>query len=500
MPLWMVYMVLSERSPLTGKPPARTNIFITAWGFRVARFDEQGNARAFQRWSGRQVRGSTFFFCVCEDDRINNNLEGGCPTDISNGDGDNNPKSLPSNRHKTMKDIKYFFQAAFLLSIAAVGFCSCKDSITIEYESPVADEPSLSNVTLKVYLENSGSMDGYMCPGSELKDAVYDYLGRLKPEFGETELYYINSQIISRPNDLKSFIATLDPDSFKKAGGNRSDTDMGDLIEKVVKESSDNSVTIFISDCILALNNASPKDFFVNRQIAIRTAITKAMKENNNLSVEVVQLESKFDGTYYYGDGRKAKLNGEKRPYYMWIIGSNEMLAEMNKKAPIEEIKHGVENWVSFSKQQAIPFETTNKYGNPPKKIFATKNAYEILVKADMASILKPQESLLIADNYSTSKAISISSIDRKEGKIVLSVSINKTIKSREETIKYIDANKLPGWVEVANNDSCDDIMTALDQTTGIKYLIGGVADAYKNVETLGEITLKLKINYGRIF
>ena len=421
-------------------------------------------------------------------------MEGGCPIDLSNGDGDNNPKSLPSNRHKTMKDIRYFFQAAFLLSIAAVSFYSCKRYLTVEYESPMANDPSLSNVTLKVYLENSGSMDGYMCPGSELKDAVYDYLGKLTPEFGETELYYINSQIISRPNDLKNFIATLTPQSFKNAGGDRSDTDMGDLIEKVVGESSDSSVTIFISDCILALNHASPSDYFVSKEIAITNSIRKAMKESN-LSVEVVQLKSKFKGTYYYGDGRKAKLNGEQRPYYMWIIGNNEMLAEMKKKAPIEEIKHGVENWVSFSKQQKIPFEITNKYGTPPIKLHETKGVYEISVTADMASILKPQESLLNADNYSTSKAISISSTDRKEDKIVLSVSINENVTSKEGTIKCIDANKLPGWVEAANNDSCDDIMTALDQTTGIKYLIGGVADAYKNVETLGEITFKIKKN-----
>ena len=32
---------------------------------------------------------------------------------------------------------------------------------------------------LKVYIENSGSMDGYMCDGSQLKDAIFDYVSDL---------------------------------------------------------------------------------------------------------------------------------------------------------------------------------------------------------------------------------------------------------------------------------------------------------------------------------
>lgn len=39
-------------------------------------------------------------------------------------------------------------------------------------------------------------MDGYMCDGSQLKDAVYDYISDLNRNTSSTELYYINSKII----------------------------------------------------------------------------------------------------------------------------------------------------------------------------------------------------------------------------------------------------------------------------------------------------------------
>ena len=39
-------------------------------------------------------------------------------------------------------------------------------------------------------------MDGYMCDGSQLKDAVSDYISDLNRNTSATELYYINSKVI----------------------------------------------------------------------------------------------------------------------------------------------------------------------------------------------------------------------------------------------------------------------------------------------------------------
>ena len=79
-------------------------------------------------------------------------------------------------------------------------------------------------VALNVYMENSGSMDGYMCSGSMLKDAVYDYVSDAKKATTVCNLYYINSQVIPYNGPLDSYIKDLTPTSFAKAGGNRSNT------------------------------------------------------------------------------------------------------------------------------------------------------------------------------------------------------------------------------------------------------------------------------------
>ena len=63
----------------------------------------------------------------------------------------------------------------FFLSLTFLVSC---DDFRISWESQNYPIKKVSP-KLKVYIENSGSMDGYMCEGSELKDAVYDYISSL---------------------------------------------------------------------------------------------------------------------------------------------------------------------------------------------------------------------------------------------------------------------------------------------------------------------------------
>lgn len=385
-----------------------------------------------------------------------------------------------------------------IVSFVIIG-CGTK-SLDIEYDSGAPSlDLSLKHATLKVFIENSGSMDGYMCEGSEFKDAVKDYVSSLEHRFDTLELYYINSEIIPRPNELKRFITDLTPGSFKSAGGNRKDTDMGELIKIISESTTDSVVSVFVSDCILDIRGKVATDYFTDMQIDVRNVMGKFM-EDGNYSVEVVQLESRFQGNYYGLDG-VSKLDGI-RPYYMWILGRNDLLAQMNQIFPFEKIKHGVKNWVSFIKKHSVPFDITNEYGLEPKNIHAKRGEYEISINTDLRSLLKSEESLADASNYlpEDAKKIKVKQIKQITDKgskdlysHTISLSIEDNISSGTETINFIDANKMPGWVEASNDDSGTNIKGNMDKTTGIKYLIGGVAEAYQNEKSLGEITFKIR-------
>ena len=52
---------------------------------------------------------------------------------------------------------------------------------------------------------------------------------------------------------------------------------------------------------------------------------------------------------------------------------------------------------------------------------------------------------------------------------------------------------KQPSWVLSSNDDTGINVKKNLDKTTGILYLINGVAEAYKNYTTYGTISFDVK-------
>ena len=396
----------------------------------------------------------------------------------------------------TMRKLKVKLLAGLLLvSIMCLNISCGSRNVTVTWND--VEAPILSNnFKLEVFIENSGSMDGYMCTGSELKDAVYSYASSLSSYADTTKLNYINSQIIPYRNDMKSFIRDLTPQKFKAAGGNRSNSDIAAMFENMLNQMDDRTISIFVSDCILDVPNGDAMDFFENRSIDIRNAFTKHLNKHSDLGVEIFRLESTFDGRHYYSTGSEL-LEKVKRPYYMWVIGNKYILAHLNKKVPpFTEIKHGIKNYFAFSTNSIIPFEITNTKGVAKgKQCIPTKNIdgdYEFLIKTNFSSTLQGADVLANPSNYATITSGIIvngrtelpNSSSSSSFTHIINVIITNTTKSFAEriTLKPLYA---PDWLEEANDDSGRDIRNNINKTTGIKYLVQGVADAYKKQEQL---------------
>lgn len=266
--------------------------------------------------------------------------------------------------------IKSIVIPLILLFVFLCAFFGCggkKIEVSVKEVNISSLRPDSPNV--KVFIENSGSMDGYMCDGSQLKDVVYDYVSDLNGHSDTTELYYINSTIIPYKGNLTSYIKDLNPQSFCQAGGSRANTDLGDIMAKVLKNTDDTTVVIFVSDCILDLSSKDATKFLTNCEIRLKDEIVNARKRISDLGVEILQLISDFNGYYYYPGGKKKILKDVKRPYYMWIIGDKNYLAKLNKDVPLSGLKsHGLNNIVAFTNKSVVPYEIKNYYC-PLKKI-----------------------------------------------------------------------------------------------------------------------------------
>lgn len=394
-----------------------------------------------------------------------------------------------------MQTVFFRTLSAGLLSVVLLCVLSCS-KVEIKWQS-IKLPDKIDKPLLKVYIENSGSMDGYMCDGAELKDAIYGYISKLKSFSDSTELNYINSQIIPYKKELKSFVKDLNPSSFHRAGGNTGSSDIADMLEKILANTGDNVVSIFVSDCILDIPDGNAYNFFVNRQIDIQNAFVKQLNKCNDLGIEILRLESTFNGWYYYNQG-KEYLKDAKRPYYMWVIGNKYNLAQLNKSVPFSEIQHGVKDYFAFSTLGEIPFEITNKTGISGGNICIcnpeSDGKYRILLKANMCSTLQDDHMLCDIENYNKLNSfIHVERIDRILSKQslythLLTLAVDKReLKSAGEKLSLIPL-KHPDWLESANDDSGKDVTKNMDKTTGIRYIVQGVTDAYKINSELAEM------------
>lgn len=378
--------------------------------------------------------------------------------------------------------ISLFCTAVILLAVLIQ--CS-HDKIEVSSTLVESAMPS-KNPCLKVFIENSGSMDGYMCDGSQLKDVVYDYISDLNRVSSKTELYYINSMLIPYNGNLTNYIKALNPAAFKNAGGNRSNTDLGDLIANVLKEVNDTTVCLFVSDCILDLPAKDAQKFLINCEIRIKDEVINAQKRVPDLGVEILKLSSDFNGKYFYPNGTVEILKDVKRPYYIWIFGNKNYLSKLNAAVPFSQLaKYDLKGIVAFASQSNVPFEIFNN-ALTSKIVVPARGDYHITIQADFRTTLQPDGVVQDKGNYtfnnSTIVVDGIYPISDTKSKYshFIKFTIPKGTNIAQDCLSF-NTPKMPSWVSESNDDTGTNIQDNLIKTTGIKYLIQGVADAYKN-------------------
>lgn len=380
-----------------------------------------------------------------------------------------------------------------VIVIAIISTCVGGGSkIKLQWNAVLPPEEVNDSIELKVYVENSGSMDAYMCAGSNLKDAVFDYVSDLKRLTTSCSLYYINSKVIPYNGELNSYIKDLTPQSFAKAGGDRSNTDLRDIFEKIIRANGKQTVSVFVSDCILDIpENAI--DFFGNCQVSIKNIFNEALSANPDLGVEIIKLESKFEGYWYCGHNREL-LKDVKRPYYIWVIGDQRYLAEFNKKVPVENIIGGIKKYCAYAAPQKIPFDIT-------KSTYVTNHSGKINVEV-LINLRGSLQSGTMCKNTALYKSanpaqVTVASVNeitdasnRYSHVITLEIENPETLRSETLTFSY---PHLATWVSNSDDTTGANVKENLDRTTGLMALIKGVAEAYKNSTTYGSVSFELK-------
>lgn len=339
---------------------------------------------------------------------------------------------------------------------------------------------------IKLYVENSGSMDGYMFDGSELKDAVYSYVSALATHSDTTDLYFVNSNIYNVGTSLDDFVYSMSPVVFHKSPGNKANTDIADIFKMVLSQVEENSISVLVTDAILDMPKGASA-FFYTKQTQIKSIFENHLKNNPDFAVEIFRMSSRFNGKYYYAGG-SVLLNNQYRPYYMFVFGSKQTLGTAKNIVSKNQIQHGVENYYAYSSYTQVPFVVLNKNGQNNKGYFEVRlqqKSVPIVAKVDLNNTLLDEDELIMPDYYKVGfgdDSIKIKSIKRlkKEPEYTHSFTISLPENAKESGVNiYFCPPPYPFWLYDVNDDLADASVATTMKTTGIKYIVEGISDAF---------------------
>ncbi len=367
---------------------------------------------------------------------------------------------------------------------------------------------------INVYLENSASMDGYVKGVTEFETAIYNLLGDFKISgvCDSLNLNYINKSIpYSKKNalsaDIQDFIEKLEPSTFKQRGGDRSTSDLSNILTTVLTTVNDKNAAVLISDFVFSPgSNADAQDYLNNQGVGIKISFAQKLKEFD-LSAVVIQLQSSFDGLYYDKTNKPKQINC-KRPYYIWIIGNTKQITDILGKKILDNMKGGYQNRLVLQsiKQANEPnikiqpnatfgsFDR-NEIGNQiisvakESKDPETKGFFGFNVAVDFSGSMQDGNYYIDTANYKLSNGnynLKIESINANNSAASLSGFTHllklQTTSLRDGLLRIDVVGKTPSWVY--NSSSNDDSNIAGDdrekqKTFGFRYLMEGVLDAF---------------------
>jgi len=352
--------------------------------------------------------------------------------------------------------------------------------------------------TYNIYVENSGSMDGYVKNGgTPFQNTVYSFLIDIQDNKLEKSMglhFIINDITAPYQFDIQKYILKMTPSEFQKIRGGIKSSEISVMLKTVLDKVNINNVSIWISDCVFTPNKGNANSFLGFEKTSIKSTFNN-LQSKGEFATVVLQLMSNYNGIFCQNH-----IN-QDRPYYIWIVGNENNIKALFDKIPLNTfVGGGVKNFycltnssspVKYIIMGAPNFRLDTK--NPKTQIVNAKpiEAGPNAGKFQFSIGLNLKESLrgvndsyvLDASNY-TINSVSNYTIEIKKNRsgkgnythiLKLTAPILKA-----GNVNISLNNKLPGWVNEINSYNAG-ALTANDKfkTFGIKTLVEGVKDAY---------------------
>ena len=381
---------------------------------------------------------------------------------------------------------------------------------------------------VKIFVENSGSMDGYVRGIKDFEIVVGKLLVLSKDYCIQTskrgfEIFFVNKYVYPAPEikELNDFAKALEPTQAPYNKGIRGESILNDVLKNIIDSTSNNSISILISDCIYSLEpTKDTKGSLGYQQNGTMEVFLNKFRQNPNVNFTtcIYKMESEYEGNYFpYDYNPKLKnsisLSGTqyKRPYYIWVIGEDKLVAEFTSKIRVFELKGFQHSYILSNSVKIKPpyycvLKQTNKIGNfkatdRNKKDLQSisdvdfdNGSFQFSIAIDLSNIPVDSSYLTNTGNYIVPEGFTVRSIERinrnklsqrdyvtvEKTRATHFITVSTTNKFSIQNLVLQLSNKIPSWVEQSTSMNDRNVKEELDRTFGLSYLIKGVSDAYE--------------------
>lgn len=361
------------------------------------------------------------------------------------------------------------------------------------------------------YLENSGSMFGYVNGFTEYVDVVSELAE--KPRFAEEntkrEFYFVNggqkikiTNIGKNPAYLKD---KLNLTGFKCGDVTKSNLNL--MFQLALSRAKDDTISILISDAIYDIGKPqAPMNALSTEGRETRSRFIERLN-TGDLQTIIIKLKSHFDGKYFPVTGGVKKLL-QDRPFYVWIFGETELLNEYFNDDYIKSLK-GFSDVARFLKisELKVPYQAVahNKAGdfrfdkkdrNKLVNVKSDRNGqgFHFTLATDYSALPFSDSYLTSVDNYTCNNSnFSIKAVSEIGDIKLFGLNFTPThlitVGTERSPLCQLEIslkNTIPNWIVETNIDDENDIVGDTTHTFGFKFLINAISEAYqyKNQES----------------
>lgn len=407
--------------------------------------------------------------------------------------------------------LSYF---VLILILFSIGCTNRKDRISasdseegstdkkVETSVPKPKQQNMKISKAVFYLENSGSMFGYVKGFTEYVDVVSGlaYHNKFSEQKTPRQFYFVNggenlkiTNIGTDPSDLND---KLNLNGYNC--GDPSKSNLNSMFQLALAKAKQDTICILISDGIydlgkpqapmnaLSTEGNETKEKFINRL------------SDGDLETIIIKLNSHFDGNYFPVTGGSVKLS-QDRPYYVFIFGDTKLLNKYFSDEYIKSLK-GYSDIARFLKwnEFSIPYQITNKekkgnfrFDNKNKNKLIRANPvhdnFQFAFAVDFSELpfsndfcLSQNNYKCNIDNYIVDDIVSLNEdkipgIDFDATHLITLLSNGNPYGKISLSLNY----RNPSWIQETNIDEENGIVDDTAHTFGFKFLTEAITEAY---------------------